>query len=139
NMTGLALVFSRYVNGVALRHEQISRGMFPGYPIHSISNGVHAVTWTADPFRRSYDRHFPERQQDNLYLRYVVSPVPDGILPARGVGDERDEGSPQWRPEPERAGRLVARRVPGGGDWLGHRRRRRQVRRSDPRGGFTLR
>ena len=80
NMTGLALVFSRYVNGVALRHEEISRSMFPGYPINSITNGVHAVTWAADPFRALYDRRIPEWRRDNQYLRYAVELDPAEVL-----------------------------------------------------------
>jgi starch phosphorylase len=82
NMTGLALTFSRYVNGVGLRHGEISRGMFPGYPINSITNGVHALTWAADPFRALFDRHFPEWRRDNLYLRYAISIDPGDILAA---------------------------------------------------------
>ncbi|HET9549796.1 MAG TPA: alpha-glucan family phosphorylase [Candidatus Binatia bacterium] len=39
NMTYLALRLSRYINGVAMRHGEISRGMFPHYPIDSITNG----------------------------------------------------------------------------------------------------
>jgi starch phosphorylase len=73
NMTYLALFFSRYVNGVALHHGAISRDMYPGYPINSITNGVHAVTWTSTPFQRLYDRHIPEWRSDNLYLRYAIS------------------------------------------------------------------
>ncbi|MBI2830638.1 MAG: alpha-glucan family phosphorylase [Chloroflexi bacterium] len=73
NMTYLALFFARYINGVSMRHEQISHDMFPSYPINSISNGVHAVTWTSEPFRRLYDRYMPEWRLDNLYLRYVRS------------------------------------------------------------------
>lgn len=73
NMTYLALYFSRYVNGVAMRHGEISRGMFPGYPINSITNGVHAATWAAEPFQHLFDRHIPEWREDNLYLRYAVS------------------------------------------------------------------
>ncbi|MCI0705215.1 MAG: alpha-glucan family phosphorylase [Planctomycetia bacterium] len=79
NMTGLALTFSRYVNGVGMRHEEISRGIFPGYPINSITNGIHALTWAAEPFRELYDRHFPEWRRDNLYLRYVIN-VPPGEI-----------------------------------------------------------
>ena len=73
NMTHLALMFSRYINGVSMRHEEISRSMFPNYPINSITNGVHAVTWTSMPFQRLYDHHFPEWHHDSLYLRYVIS------------------------------------------------------------------
>ncbi len=72
NMTYLALRFSHYINGVAMHHGEISHGMFPGYPIRAITNGVHAVTWTAPPFCEMYDRHIPEWRWDNLYLRYAV-------------------------------------------------------------------
>lgn len=73
NMTYLALRFSGYVNGVAMRHGEVSRGMFPNYPISAITNGVHAVTWTAQPFRELFDRHVPGWRTDNNYLRYAIS------------------------------------------------------------------
>jgi starch phosphorylase len=73
NMTYLALLFSHYINGVSFRHHDISHGMFPAYPINSITNGVHAVTWTAPAFQELYDRHIPEWRGDNLYLRYAIS------------------------------------------------------------------
>ncbi len=72
NMIYLALSFSRYINGVSMRHEEISRDLFPNYPINSITNGVHALTWTSMPFRRLYDRYIPEWRNDNLYLRYAI-------------------------------------------------------------------
>jgi starch phosphorylase len=73
NTTYMALVFSHYVNGVSQRHHEISHSMFPFYPINSITNGVHAVTWTAPAFQSLYDRHIPEWRRDNLYLRYAIS------------------------------------------------------------------
>lgn len=72
NMTGLALRLSRYINGVAMRHGEVSRGMFPEYSINSITNGVHALTWTTQPFRNLYDRHVPGWRRDNFYLRYAI-------------------------------------------------------------------
>jgi starch phosphorylase len=72
NMTYLALRFARYINGVAMRHGEISLGMFPGYPIDAITNGVHAVTWTSPPFADLFDRRISEWRQDNFYLRYAV-------------------------------------------------------------------
>ncbi|MEW6386332.1 MAG: alpha-glucan family phosphorylase [Thermodesulfobacteriota bacterium] len=72
NMTYLALRFARYINGVAMRHGEISLGMFPGYPIDAITNGVHAATWTSPALAELYDRHIPEWRQDNFYLRYAV-------------------------------------------------------------------
>lgn len=82
NMTYLALYFSRYVNGVAMRHGQVSRGMYPGYPVNSITNGVHAVTWASDPFRRLFDRYMPEWRGDNHYLRYAIGIPLDDIRQA---------------------------------------------------------
>lgn len=72
-MTYMALFFSSYINGVSMRHEEISQTMFPSYPINSVTNGVHAVTWTAPPFCALFDRHIPEWRSDNLYLRYAIS------------------------------------------------------------------
>lgn len=73
NMTYLALRFSGYVNGVAMRHGEVSRGMFPKYSINAITNGVHAVTWTAESFHQLFDRSLPGWRQDNNYLRYAIS------------------------------------------------------------------
>jgi starch phosphorylase len=59
NMTRLALNLSEHVNGVARRHAEVSQRMFPGYPVHAITNGVHPWTWTCESFRRLYDAHLP--------------------------------------------------------------------------------
>jgi starch phosphorylase len=72
SMTDLALNFSHYVNGVSMRHEEVSRTIFSNHSIDAVTNGVHAVTWTSTPFRRLYDKHIPQWRKDNLYLRYAV-------------------------------------------------------------------
>ncbi len=72
NMTYLALAGSRYVNGVAMQHGEVSRHMFPHYSVRAITNGVHGLTWTTPPFRELYDKHMPEWRRDNLYLRYAI-------------------------------------------------------------------
>jgi glycogen phosphorylase len=72
NMTLLALRLSRDVNGVAMKHREVSLAMFPGFPIDSVTNGVHAGTWTTPAFQALFDRRIPEWRTDNLYLRYAV-------------------------------------------------------------------
>ncbi len=72
NMTYLGLYFSRYINGVSMRHEEISQSLFPEYPINSITNGVHAATWASSYFSELYDRYFAEWRKDNRYLRHAV-------------------------------------------------------------------
>jgi len=59
NMTRLALNLSDYVNGVAKRHAEVSRSMFPGYAVRAVTNGVHPSSWTAPSFARLYDKHLP--------------------------------------------------------------------------------
>lgn len=59
NMTRIALNLSEYVNGVAKRHAEVSRTLFPGYHVHAITNGVHPYTWTCPSFAALYDRHVP--------------------------------------------------------------------------------
>jgi starch phosphorylase len=72
NMTYLALRCSRYVNGVAMRHGEVSQRMFPNDTVRSITNGVHAATWACPPFQELYDRHIPEWRHDNMYLHNAI-------------------------------------------------------------------
>lgn len=82
NMTYLGLFFSRYVNGVARRHGEVAQGMYPGYEVASITNGVHAGTWVSPPFAALYDREVPGWRKDNSYLRRVLDVHLDHILEA---------------------------------------------------------
>jgi glycogen phosphorylase len=82
NLTEVALRFSRFVNGVALRHARLSREMFPGYEIHPITNGVHAATWTGDAFQELFDRHLPGWREDPFLLRHAVGIPLDEIREA---------------------------------------------------------
>jgi starch phosphorylase len=76
NMTLLALNLSKYVNGVAKKHGEVSQNMFPGYEIHAITNGVHSFTWTCDSFKRLYDKYLPGwANEPELFVR--VGRIPD--------------------------------------------------------------
>jgi starch phosphorylase len=79
NMTYLALNLSHYVNGVAKKHGEVSRLMFGDYPVDAITNGVHAATWTTEPFQALFDRHIPGWREDNFSLRYVLN-IPNAEL-----------------------------------------------------------
>ncbi|MEM3378232.1 MAG: alpha-glucan family phosphorylase [Candidatus Bathyarchaeia archaeon] len=75
NMTRLALNLSDYINGVAERHKESSKAMFPGYEIHAITNGIHSYTWTCESFRRLYDKYLPSwANEPNLLVRVEVIP-----------------------------------------------------------------
>jgi starch phosphorylase len=84
NMTNLALEGSHFVNGVAMRHGEVSKGMFPEYPIRSITNGIHPVTWAAPSFSALFDRHIEDWRRDALSLRYALGIPVDEIWEAHG-------------------------------------------------------
>ncbi len=76
NMTLLALNLSRYINGVAKKHGEVSKSMFPGYEIYAITNGVHSFTWTCDSFKKIYDKYLPGwANEPELFVR--IGRIPD--------------------------------------------------------------
>jgi glycogen phosphorylase len=89
NMTYIALRFSRFVNGVAMQHGIVSQQMFPDYPIHAITNGVHAATWLSEPFQQLFDKQAPAWRIDNRYLRYTYGIAPATIAETHRQGKLR--------------------------------------------------
>ena len=89
NLTYLALEASHYVNGVAKRHREISKRMFTGYDIDSITNGVHAATWACPEIQLLFDQHIPDWRRDNAGLRYAMSIPRDQIWQAHNQAKRR--------------------------------------------------
>lgn len=76
NTTLLALRLSRYVNGVAKKHGEISKNLFPGFEIHAITNGIHPFTWASPFFVSLYDHYLPGwANEPELLVR--VDNIPD--------------------------------------------------------------
>ncbi len=89
NMTFVGLHLSNYVNGVSKGHGEVTRSMFPDYPIGSITNGVHSMTWTAPPHRALYDRYMPDWQQNSFSLRRAMGIPLDLIRQAHQQAKQR--------------------------------------------------
>ncbi|KIH77416.1 starch phosphorylase [Geoalkalibacter ferrihydriticus] len=76
NLTLLALNLSNFVNGVAKKHGEISKTMFPGFKIHAITNGIHSFTWTSPFFVQLYNKYLPGwANEPELLVR--VDNIPD--------------------------------------------------------------
>jgi starch phosphorylase len=73
NMTLFALIMSNYINGVAKRHGEITREMFPEYRIDSITNGIHPMTWVNPSYKDLFDKYIPGWAADPFSLRYALS------------------------------------------------------------------
>lgn len=72
NMTLFAMNMSKYINGVAKRHGEVTRDMFPEFKIDSITNGVHTETWASDEFKKLFDTHIPGWAADPYALRSAL-------------------------------------------------------------------
>ena len=71
NMTHLALSLSRYVNGVAQRHGEVARALYPAYRVHSITNGVHLGQWAHPALARLFDARLPGWRETPEALRHA--------------------------------------------------------------------
>ncbi|MDX1661711.1 MAG: alpha-glucan family phosphorylase, partial [Gemmatimonadota bacterium] len=84
HMTHLALAVSRWVNGVSLRHAEVSGEMFPDHAVDAITNGVHVPTWVSPAFAELFDRRVPGWREENANLRQAVG------IPLEEIGSARD-------------------------------------------------
>ena len=79
HMTLLAMNLSQYINGVAKKHSEVSKILFPGYKIQAITNGVHTFTWVSEPFARLYDKYLPGwANEPELFVR--IARIPEDEL-----------------------------------------------------------
>ncbi len=105
NMTRLALNLSGFVNGVAIRHAETTRSMFPGYAIKAVTNGVHVPTWTHPAFARLFQRIAPDWAHDPEQLA-VADTLPDaevweahGEAKAELIAEIRARAGVEMRPD----------------------------------------
>lgn len=72
NMTHLAMRFAGTVNAVSAMHREVTKRMFPEADVIAITNGVHPVRWTSEPFARLFDRHIPGWRVRGEQLRHAA-------------------------------------------------------------------
>ncbi len=99
NMALMGLRLSAGANGVSALHGAVSRGMFadlwpgvevPEVPITSVTNGVHALTWTGEELAEVYDRVLPPDWGWNHESWALADTIADDQLwRARGRARER--------------------------------------------------
>ena len=64
SMTELGLRYSRYVNGVAKKHAEVSNAMFKMETVDWITNGIHPATWISSGMRKLYNKNIPGWEED---------------------------------------------------------------------------
>ncbi len=80
SMTLLAMHMSRYTCGVSKIHGEVSRNMFPGEHIDSITNGAHHLTWSGPEIQRLFDRYSTGWRQEPAVLMDTCRNFPDDEL-----------------------------------------------------------
>lgn len=80
NTTRLALNLSEYVNGVAKKHAETSRQLFPGYTVSAITNGIHPFTWAHAEIGALYDKYVPGWCVEPELLMQADTRVPGDAL-----------------------------------------------------------
>lgn len=83
NMTVLGMRCAGFVNGVSLRHRDVTRSMFPAQHVDAVTNGVHSTTWAAPATAELFDRHLPGWRRDSVQLRYASDLPLDELRAAR--------------------------------------------------------
>ncbi len=74
-MTMLALNLSHFVNGVAKKHGEVSKDLFPGFEIHAITNGIHPFTWASPYMMSLFDDYLPGwANEPELLVRVDIIP-----------------------------------------------------------------
>ena len=76
DMTLLGMGCSRSVNAVSRRHGEVTRAMFPGVKVGSVTNGVHLATWAAPATSQLLDARLPGWRRANVLLRQAATAVP---------------------------------------------------------------
>ncbi len=88
NMSALGAALSGFVNAVSRRHAEVSRAMFPGRTVETVTNGVHSATWTAPALQQVLDRHVPQWRREAWALR-LAQKIPAGEIAAAHAVSKR--------------------------------------------------
>lgn len=69
NQTEFILKWSKFSNGVAQKHQQITAQNYPNHKIECITNGVHLPTWLSPHLSKLFDKYLQNWQTDNFSLK----------------------------------------------------------------------
>ncbi|MFQ5770405.1 MAG: alpha-glucan family phosphorylase [bacterium] len=79
NLTTISLKLSQFVNGVSVKHAEVSKNMFQNPKITAITNGVHSASWTSPGFHRLYDQYIPGWDIDPTHFARALF-IPDDAI-----------------------------------------------------------
>lgn len=90
NMTRIGLNLSGHINGVAKRHGEITKEMFPGFHIDAITNGIHTQTWANEHIKELFDNYIKGWKKDPYTLRNALG------IPGQELWDAHHEAKKEF-------------------------------------------
>ena len=94
SMTHLAMNLSRRSNSVSERHNQVCHEMFPEYQFANVTNGIHHLTWVADPMAKLFEGTLKNWRKNPTVLSSAAEKLDDGKL--RIAHQESKKKLVQW-------------------------------------------
>ena len=88
NQTRYCLENSGFCNAVSKIHQSVSKQMFPGYPIESVTNGVHE-RWISPNRSRIYKQYLGDFETDKINF-HKIKQIPNDIWVAAHYQDKQD-------------------------------------------------
>jgi glycogen phosphorylase len=85
NTAELCLEHSKYANAVALKHQEVSKAMYPSYNIQAVTNGIHSNTWVNPNLGLVFDKYIPNWSRHAFDLRQALTIPLEAITNAHTI------------------------------------------------------
>ncbi len=72
NFTEFCIQNSKFTNGVAKKHMQVTKKQYPKYNIGYVTNGTHHTYWTSKKMKELFDKHMNNWREDPFALRQAL-------------------------------------------------------------------
>ncbi len=79
NQTEFAIHFSKYANGVAIKHGITTQQTYPQYTIEAVTNGIHPKTWTNPYLQEILNQYIPDWAINPANLR-LANRIPANLI-----------------------------------------------------------
>ena len=88
NQTQFVIHFSKYANGVALKHGITTQQTYPNYQINSITNGVHPQTWIGSHLQKLFDTYLQNWRTNPAMFRFIYKIPNEKLLEAHKLAKQ---------------------------------------------------
>ncbi len=88
NQTQFVVHFSKYANGVALKHGITTQQTYPDYEINSITNGIHPQTWASPHMQKLFDTYLKNWRTNPAMFHFIYKIPNEKLLEAHKLAKQ---------------------------------------------------